>query len=210
VDNWDLEGLREQCMRVLLVNWDYKDPQYADLKHDQLHDILLDLAKDKLAEREQQFGAETMEKLERYVILRVIDERWKEHLYEMDQIKEGIGLRAYGQKDPLIEYKKEAFSSFVSMLDRINEEALQFIFRAQVETRKPVESPTHQQLQTSHASADGMGYSNPQPQADGSPAPNQPAKAGKKQPVKVAQRVGRNDPCPCGGGKKYKKCCGAN
>ncbi len=161
--------------------------------------------------RRKSLGAELFEQLQRIAILRVIDEKWKEHLYEMDRLKEGVGLRAYGQKDPLIEYKKEGFTQFQSMLDEVNEEALRFIFRAQLRPEgEPVGAPTPREQAAarasySHADSSGMAYAQAGGQA---PPPGGAAPAGKKQPIRV-KKVGRNDPCPCGSGKKYKKCHGA-
>jgi preprotein translocase subunit SecA len=159
--------------------------------------------------------------LERYAILRVIDEHWKDHLYGMGALKEGVGLRAYGQKDPLIEYKKEGFELFQDMLDSVNVEALRIVFRAspvsdngpqkpaaQVPTRTPA-------LSYSHADSTGIGFTRAGQQAaegdGGGPAYSGPEapRAGKQQPVRVGPQVGRNDPCPCGSGKKFKKCHGA-
>ena len=124
----------------------------------------------------------------------------------MDQLKDGIGLRAYGQKDPLIEYKREGFNLFEEMLDSLNRDVLKLIFRAQVQRPDasyfaPRRRPAQAQMVASHQSSTGMGFQG-QPQA-----PSQ-QQAGKKQPVKLDQKVGRNDPCPCGSGKKYKKCHG--
>ncbi|MBU0507402.1 SEC-C domain-containing protein [bacterium] len=137
----------------------------------------------------------------------------------MDGLKEGVGLRAYGQKDPLIEYKKEGFELFQDMLDAVNGDALRIIFRARPVAegpaqRRPVSPPTSTPaLSYSHAESAGMAYSQAiQPGSDAaSPAGGEgtPPQAGKRQPIRVSPQVGRNDPCPCGSGKKYKKCCGA-
>jgi preprotein translocase subunit SecA len=155
-----------------------------------------------------------MRELERVATLRVIDEQWKEHLYEMDLLKEGIGLRAYGQKDPLIEYKKEGFEMFTQMLDRINEGVLQFVYRAQPQIMPQIEvQPVAQRMQTIHESSAGMGYRGvPAEVAEeeaaarrqGGRDPSQP----KQKPIRVVPKVGRNDPCPCGSGLKYKYCHG--
>jgi preprotein translocase subunit SecA len=144
-----------------------------------------------------------MRQLERYAMLRVIDERWKEHLYEIDQVKTGIGLRAYGQRDPLIEYKKEAFGLFTEMLQGTDEETLELIFKLQIaEKERPGRREPEREMRAVHQSTIGMGYASTQPAEEVAP--------GKPKPVKVGEKIGRNDPCPCGSGKKYKKCCGAN
>jgi preprotein translocase subunit SecA len=144
-------------------------------------------------------------------MLTIIDEKWKDHLREMDDLKEGINFRAYGQKDPLIEYKMDGFRLFNEMLGEINTGVINFIFKFTTQApeeaqnlRGPKEVNTSR-LQTSHATSDGMGfYSNLEP------VENEAAHTGKKQPVKVGKKVGRNDPCPCGSGKKYKSCHGQN
>jgi preprotein translocase subunit SecA len=141
--------------------------------------------------REGQLGPDTLRHLERLVTLRVIDERWRDHLYELDQLKAGVGLRAYGQKDPLLEYKQDAFQMFVQLLDEIDQQIVETAFRAELvpATPMPERRPTH--LMAHH------------PSVDGSPSsPQRPAPAVRRE------RVGRNDPCPCGSGKKYKRCCG--
>jgi preprotein translocase subunit SecA len=143
-----------------------------------------------------------MRQLERYAMLRTIDEKWKEHLYDLDQLKTGIGLRAYGQRDPLIEYKKEAFALFTEMIQKIDEETLELIFKLQVEEReRPRRREPDRAMQAVHQSTVGMGYAETQPAEQVAP--------GKPKPVRVGKKIGRNDPCPCGSGKKYKKCCGA-
>ena len=153
--------------------------------------------------KEKDFGEEMMRQLERYAMLRVIDEKWKEHLYDLDQLKTGIGLRAYGQRDPLIEYKKEAFGLFTEMLQRTDEEALELIYKLQIaEKERPSRREPEREMKAVHQSTIGMGYASTQPAEEVAP--------GKPKPVKVGQKIGRNAPCPCGSGKKYKKCCGAN
>ncbi len=152
--------------------------------------------------KEKALGAELMRQLEKFAILRVTDDHWREHLYEMDQIKQGIGLRAYGQRDPLIEFKKEAYVAFAKLIETVDRAAVEMIFRMRVEARRPdVPQPVSQTMNEVHEAADRMGYRE---------APEEARKAGKKKPIKrVEKKVGRNDPCPCGSGKKYKKCHGA-
>jgi preprotein translocase subunit SecA len=139
-------------------------------------------------EREMTFGAEELRDLERMVVLQVVDNLWKEHLLAMDHLKEGIGLRGYGQQDPLVVYKKEGFDMFMEMIERIKEETVRFLFRIQV--ARPDEIAAREK-----ASQDKLTFSHGGESA--------------REPVRRAQKkVGRNQPCPCGSGKKYKKCCG--
>ena len=154
-----------------------------------------------------------MRELERLAMLQVIDTSWKEHLYEMDQLKEGIGLRAYGQKDPLLEYKSEGFRAFSDMLARVNENVIELIYKAQIRQQFPFRRPARQpqQMREVHDSAAGMGFERaPQEQAGSQhqAQQQQQQRQGKKVPIVTGPKIGRNDPCPCGSGKKYKKCCG--
>ncbi len=208
-EDWNWESLRQTLMKIFLLNLTTGPADLEPALPERLQEIVKEKVKELLNLRKETLGEETFNQLQKFAILRVIDEKWKEHLYDMDRMKEGVGLRAYGQKDPLIEYKREGFEMFQEMLYNINEEALRFIFRAQVQVERPrVTQPDPSRMSYRHQSATGMGYQ----QAESGPQqPDQPAsptRAGKRQPVRVDHQVGRNDPCPCGSGKKYKKCCG--
>ena len=149
-----------------------------------------------------------MRQLERIAMLHVIDDKWKEHLYEMDLLKEGIGLRAYGQKNPLVEYKQEGFRTFTEMLGKVNEGVLELVFKAQptvMENRPRRQTP--RELEEVHDSSAGMAYQY-SGRDDGVESPVQGAAQAKQKPVRVAPKVGRNEPCPCGSGKKFKHCHG--
>jgi len=148
----------------------------------ELQDFLSERSRDAYDAREQELGQETMREIERVVMLRIVDEKWMDHLDAMDQLREGIGLRAYGQKDPLIEYKFEGYEMFQNMIDSIQDDVVRYIFRVNV-----VQPQQEQKRQVTE---------------------NRYAEEGPKKPVRRENKVGRNDPCPCGSGKKYKKCCG--
>jgi len=200
---WDLTGLKQDLLKTFLVDVKFDQKDLNELKQQDLKDNLYKMALQIYDHKEKMLGEELMRQLERYAMLRTLDEKWKEHLYDLDQLKTGIGLRAYGQRDPLIEYKKEAFALFTEMLERIDEETLELIFKLQVEEReRPRRREPERQMQTVHQSTVGMGYAETQPAEQVAP--------GKPKPVKrTGKKIGRNDPCPCGSGKKYKKCCGA-
>ena len=204
-DQWDLEGLNNAFIMTMLMNLNIQSEETEFKNVDNLKEHIIEIARKHYDKREKFLGEELMRKLERFVVLRVIDEKWKEHLYEMDQLKEGIGLRAYGQKDPLIEYKQEAYRAFIEMLKVINQESIELIFKAEVGVAPEQKEKRPAGYSYSKADSTGMGFDG-SPQQEGDEVP----RAGKKQPVKVEKRVGRNDPCPCGSGKKYKKCCGKN
>lgn len=139
--------------------------------------------------REKQVGSETMRQIERFVFLRTIDRLWVDHLDAMDDLREGVGLRGYAQKDPLVEYKKEAFASFERLLNSINHDVIRQVLRVQIGQPQPQKQP----IQTNIDTKDGIGLTSQQPKA--------------KRTVSGKKKVGRNDPCPCGSEKKYKKCC---
>jgi len=169
--------------------------------------------------REKMFGKERMEFLERYILLQVIDSKWKEHLHSLDNLREGIHLRAYGQRDPLVEYKREAFELFDEMTDNIKNDAIEFLFKVAVVREERMTSAIQQTpREFVHPEAQAM----PTAQETGEtviPTPAEPSvlrpaslppHASQAQTVRRTEpKVGRNDPCPCGSGKKYKKCHGS-
>jgi preprotein translocase subunit SecA len=211
------DGVAEDLMVTFLVDV-ARDEQFRSLSGDSLYTIMLEKVEEARQMRLALLGEDLFKTLQRYAILRAIDEHWREHLYAMDGLKEGVGLRAYGQKDPLIEYKKEGLELFSAMLDAVNGDALRIIYRAQPVTeaapRPRPQAPTPQTPVTySHAESSGLAYSQASQVGpsggDLAAQAEAPARAGKPQPVRVGPHIGRNDPCPCGSGKKYKKCCGA-
>ncbi len=182
-----------------------------------LADALIERGKAAYEEKEKNIGPEFLRHLERMILLDVVDSKWKDHLRSMDNLREGIGLRAYGQKDPLVEYKREAFEAFQEMILVIKEDALSFIFRVQpVLSEKPVEVPVKKAAPLQYLHPDA-GSSLKSMQTPPSSAP--PGEASSRlervngsesapSPTPAHEKIGRNDPCPCGSGKKYKKCHG--
>jgi preprotein translocase subunit SecA len=165
----------------------------AALSHDELGNALVEKVKQKYEEKEALFGPPMMRWLERRIILDIVDTQWKDHLLSLDHLKEGIGLRGYGQKDPLVEFKKEAFTLFEEMMGRIDSETIRYLFliqpaRPEEEAREIERRQRRQQQQLQYQTG--------------------PAQAEAPKPVRTGAKVGRNDSCPCGSGKKYKKCCG--
>ena len=210
-EDWDWEGLNQELLTTLLIKLDITDEIKYTIKPDELKERISAAAKELYDRKRNVIGNDLMSYIEKVATLKTIDESWKEHLYEMDQLKEGIGLRAYGQKDPLIEYKREAFDAFSDMLGRANREILELVFKAHVEFEREqslesVLQPSPQ-VATVHEESVGMGFVTAMPEAAGV-QPGQERM--KKAPVRVEHKVGRNDPCPCGSGKKYKYCCGKN
>jgi len=207
----DLDGLVDEVQRTFLVRLELTPKQFQDLGEVGLRNLILTEAKAFYTRKEERYGTELMGKIERFAMLSIIDEKWKEHLREMDDLKEGINFRAYGQKDPLIEYKMDGFKLFENMLDTIAIDTINFIFKFTIQSQeqapeiKGPKAVNQSKLQTIHNSSDGMGYS-----GNLEPEESEAARAGKHQPIKVGKKVGRNEPCPCGSGKKYKSCHGKN
>jgi preprotein translocase subunit SecA len=201
-ENVEADQIREELMMKLLVDIKIELEEFEKLGKDGLKEKLLNAAKEFYNKKEQMLGSELMARLERYAMLSVIDTKWKEHLREMDDLKEGIGLRAYGQKDPLVEYKAESFKLFVSLLEQIRNDVVSFTFKffphapgeVQAQRRQPVIRMTESKAVTTNIGLQQK--------------PSAAQVAGKMQPIQVAEKVGRNDPCPCGSGKKYKQCHG--
>ncbi|KAA3662173.1 MAG: preprotein translocase subunit SecA [Calditrichaeota bacterium] len=206
-DDWDLAGLRLDFQKMFLVDWPLSEEDADNFNAEEIVEKLHAAAAEAYDNKEKSVTSQIMRQMERFAMLQTIDAKWRDHLYEMDQIKEGIGLRAYGQKDPLIEYKSEGFRAFKQMIDDLNREVLELLFKMQVHTEQSAEIQRRQQmlnrLTAMHQDATGMGM-----QGGGQSPQNAPV-AGKRKPVVVEDKVGRNDPCPCGSGKKYKKCHGA-
>ena len=192
-EDWDLKSLVKYCEEFFAPYGTLKEEKLADLSREELGEYLHKLAEDTYKEREDQISPEIMRELENLVMLKVVDQHWMEHLDAMDMLREGVGLRAYGQKDPLVEYKFEAYDMFEGMIDAIEDDVVKYMFRVNVITQPVVED------RLENASMNN-------PNVDVSPAD---AENEAKQPyVRKEPKIGRNDPCPCGSGKKYKDCCG--
>ncbi len=209
-ESGDVEGLREEVRRNILVDVDISSERFLKLGEDGVINEIITAAKAFYKRKEEQLGSELMSRIEKIGLLQVLDERWKEHLREMDDLKEGINLRAYGQKDPLIEYKTEAFNMFMEMLEMIDIQVLNFVYKVFPEVPEEVKIKKRRdsgRVTTMHSASDGMGF-----MANKAAVPGERQDSAipdkKIQPIKVGDKVGRNDPCPCGSGKKYKNCHG--
>lgn len=186
-EEWDLEGLLKAVFTTLLPVGSITIQDIQHLSHEELRKMILNRALEVYQSKEAEIGAERLHEFERLVMLRTIDVKWMDHLEAMDELKEGIGLRAYGQNDPLVAYKIEAYQMFKEMRDSINEEVVRTLAKVQVSAEEQVtQRPKIRNISTNL-------------NEDGSPAVQQRV---------VGKKVGRNEPCPCGSGKKYKKCCG--
>jgi preprotein translocase subunit SecA len=197
---WNMENLNIYLSRTFGFRLDYTKEQLHSMPQEALKKDLLEKAEKAYADRFSEFSARGVDfnEMQRILLLQIIDHIWKNHLYDLDHLKKGVGLRAYGQKDPLIEYQRESYAMFEKMLGRVRDEMVTYVFRVKL---PPVVARRPEIENTANKSAPGPGQG----------APSGGAQAGKKPQEKYANlKMGRNDPCPCGSGKKYKKCHGIN
>ncbi|HVZ40017.1 MAG TPA: preprotein translocase subunit SecA [Candidatus Kapabacteria bacterium] len=230
----DIPLLQNEVRTKLLVDIVVDRERAEELGEADLKERILEAAKDFYARKEAQFGSDFMGNLERYAVLNVIDERWRQHLRDMDDLREGIYLRQYGQRDPIVEYKREAFEVFSRMINEIDVEVMSFAFKYFPESRAPRQggevTPRKQsgggtrersssntsstrRLRFSHATTAGMGMTGDAEAAAlaGASAKDADAEgAASRTVVRENPKIGRNDPCYCGSGKKFKHCHGRN
>ncbi|RPI21499.1 MAG: preprotein translocase subunit SecA [Acidobacteria bacterium] len=199
-DKWDLENLKVNMLRVFGIS---ELPDTSSLNRNEVQEALVAMVRGRYEQKEKDLGDQVIRWYERMIMLQIIDQQWKDHLLVLDHLKEGIGLRGYGQRDPLVEYKRESFSLFEDLWTRSTEEMVRtaFLYRpiTEQEEREILTARARRQAQQQQLS-----------HAEGSAgAGDQRSAAAVKTTTRTAPKVGRNDPCPCGSGKKYKKCCGA-
>ncbi|HMF55867.1 MAG TPA: SEC-C metal-binding domain-containing protein, partial [Pyrinomonadaceae bacterium] len=201
-EDWNTENYKVQLKSIYNFDADTEGIDFTKMTSPEVEEDVWERLKVKYAEKEEQIGVEAMRTYERIIMLNIIDAQWKDHLLSLDHLKQGIGLVGYGQKDPLVEYKKQSFDLFQEMLDRIDTFTIRSLFNLQV---------------VSEESSDKIQHRRPprRPTRMTFTGPNQGATAAGEEAARVKTvtrdqpKVGRNDPCPCGSGKKYKKCCGA-
>ncbi|MFH1784244.1 MAG: preprotein translocase subunit SecA [bacterium] len=189
-EKWDIFSLQQWFSHAFGISVSLEMDVIRTWKQEDLREFIEEEIKKKYEQREQELGLDVMRHVERMVMLQVVDNRWKDHLYSLDQLRKGIGLRAYGNKDPRIEYQKEAYNMFMNMTFHIKEEIVEYVFKVRVAGERQESA----QLRRPAA----------RPKSPGRPLDPKPA----KQEAELNKKIGRNDPCPCGSGKKYKKCCG--
>jgi len=184
-EEWNIKGLRDALFGQFSIFPDIEAKPFEELRNE-----LLESVKQAYEKKEQEVGAETFRYLEKMMLLQVLDTQWKDHLLSMDHLKEGVGLRGYGQRDPLVEYKKEAFEIFADLSGRVASEVVARLMKIQIAREEKIErkfAAKPARLKYGRGGEDS-----------------------KPQTVVKDRKIGRNDPCICGSGKKYKKCCGAN
>lgn len=185
-EEWGYQGLIEYCEEIFAPEGQLKEEELNKMSREELREELLRVATASYDSREALFGVDNMREMEKVVMLKVVDAKWMEHLDAMDTLREGISLRSYGQRDPLIEYKIEAYDMFQQLIALIQEDIVKYIYRVNIV------APPEDRLQQAHASH----------------GEEQEEVQEQKQPLVNKDQTGRNDVCPCGSGQKYKKCCG--
>ncbi|HEX5732886.1 MAG TPA: preprotein translocase subunit SecA [Blastocatellia bacterium] len=199
---WDLAALKDDLRMIFAFDVDREGVRLEEIGPQEAREQIWSKLEEKYSEKEVQMGVEALRNLERYIMLNIVDAQWKDHLLALDHLKEGIGLRGYAQKDPLVEYKKESFGLFQAMLDRIDTETVRYLFNLQVQVTAPIEQELLERRRRQRRGRVAFTKANETAFAGGEEETAKPIR--NKGP-----RVGRNDPCTCGSGKKYKKCCGA-
>src|SRR5947209_14655934 len=220
-EQWDLDALKREATRVFALETANLD--FSDRTSDEIRDTLWEKAVASYDEKEQLVGRDVLQRVERDVMLQIVDAQWKDHLYSLDHLKEGIGLRGYGQRDPLIEYKKESFALFEAMNERVYEEIVRYLWwlrpilgeGPEPPMARPVRRPRSPLVLTGGGGAEpapAFGVATANPAFGGRQTKQPPRVGGDDAAIKTVRhdspKVGRNEPCPCGSGKKYKKCHG--
>jgi preprotein translocase subunit SecA len=223
-DEWDLEGLRTEVSNYWPTNLTVDDLRNAD-STDDLYELLITEATAHYEQREEEIGTDLMRHVERQVMLRIIDQRWREHLYEMDYLREGIHLRAMGQADPAVEWQREGFNMFGQMMAGITDDFVKYIMHVQVAVEAPPEpAPAPQIRDVQYSAADGPvqgsrgiaaatraeAAAGADGDGSGAQAPVMADEPEMQQPLVKSEwdKTPRNAPCPCGSGKKFKLCHG--
>ena len=192
----NLDEVNKGIYEITGLNIPFKDQNEVGFK--ELDKVIFEKLKSAYEEKESSIGPENMREIERHILLYIVDSKWKDHLYNMDHLKEGIGLRGYGQQDPLVQYQIEGFQMFEDMLASIKEETISLLFKVRIQKDESSSTNTGKKVNSNNKNS---GNNKPKLEINKSAtAPN--------VSDNVKKKIGRNDPCPCGSGKKYKKCCG--
>jgi preprotein translocase subunit SecA len=203
-DDWDIENYKIQIKSIYDFDADTEGVDIPNMTSQEVTDAIWEKLKVKYARKEELIGVEAMRTYERIIMLNIIDAQWKDHLLSLDHLKQGIGLVGYGQKDPLVEYKKQSFDLFQEMLDRIDTTTIRSLFNLQIVSEEPPEAAMR--VRRPPRRPPQLNYTGPNQGA--APAGEEAGKI--KTVVRDQPKVGRNEQCPCGSGKKYKKCHGIN
>jgi len=211
---WTLSELVKDVLAYYDIDLHARGLKLDEMTDREIAEEVWAMAEAKYLDKEERLGPELLRMLERDVLLRYVDLAWKDHLLALDHLKEGIGLRGYGQRDPLQEYKKESYELFQALKERVEDTVIKTLYRMEPVSERQLEE---ERLRRERAAPQRLVFSAPQglpgaaAPATGAPAgpPGRPGPPAAPQPIRVEEKTGRNDPCPCGSGKKYKKCHGA-
>ena len=214
VEEWDLGALKQTVTEMFALDaTELVAIELKDKNADEIHDALWKRIENKYAEKERLVDTQVLRRVERDIMLQIVDVQWKDHLYSLDHLKEGIGLRGYGQRDPLVEYKRESFGMFQAMKDRIDQEMVRYLWRLRPVTHEDTEAaaarrPAARRME--HAAQPVPVFAGAAVGVGAGPRPTRTGgdDASVRTVRREAPKIGRNDPCPCGSGRKYKKCHG--
>ncbi|HEY2912196.1 MAG TPA: SEC-C metal-binding domain-containing protein, partial [Candidatus Angelobacter sp.] len=225
-DQWDIEGLNKYLVEQFGLDMEKQDVDAGQLNRQELGDQIFEKLKELYDAKEKQIGSDAMRYHERMIMLSVLDTQWKDHLLNMDHLKEGIGLRGYGQHDPLVEYKRESFDMFEEMMEKSQQDAVRYLFHMQIMDAPTVQPavavdesngeqpqqqlpPPRKRASTSMDDLEAQFQRRKKRELEQARMAGSNGNTAPQQVVRGQAKVGRNDPCPCGSGKKYKKCHGA-
>jgi preprotein translocase subunit SecA len=211
-EEWNWNGIQDALFKQFHIRLDLTDEVKENATLEGLQEMAEEAVEKFYVSKESQYGEEIMRFLEKMILLQSIDTNWKDHLFAIDQLREGVSLQGYGQQDPLRVYQRDAFDMFEEMIFRIKQDAVEKLFAVEIEREEVVEDLTYLPMADESAISMGRGEMMQRPMAQaGGFAPPPEASGGGDKPVtyrRAGKKIGRNDPCPCGSGKKYKKCCG--
>jgi len=207
-DFWEMDNLARNFQGLVLAPLPLEAEEHLETGYEAIEEKLVNFALDKFHAKESHLGEDLARQLEKFVLVQVLDEHWRDHLNELIMLRSGIGLRSYGQRDPLVEYKAESFNLFQTMMDNLEKATVSLFFRAELAPPPERKEPDLEKMQTSHKEVSA--YEQGPTSRGTAPTPGQAAdgREGPRPVQREMPKVGRNDPCPCGSGKKYKKCCG--
>jgi preprotein translocase subunit SecA len=225
-DQWDIEGLNKYLIEQFGLEMEKQGIDAGQLNRQELGDQIFEKLKELYDAKEKTLGADAMRYHERMIMLSVLDTLWKDHLLNMDHLKEGIGLRGYGQHDPLVEYKRESFDMFEEMMEKSQQDAVRYLFHMQIMDAPAAQAavaadqtngdqpqqqlpPPRKRASTSMDDLEAQFQRRKKKELEQARMAGSNGNTSPQQVVRGQAKVGRNDPCPCGSGKKYKKCHGA-
>ncbi len=207
-DFWDMQNLAQLYQGLVLTPLPLAADEHLEMGYEAVEERLVEAALARLRAKAERLGEDICTQLQKFVLIQVLDDQWRDHLNELIMLRSGIGLRSYGQRDPLVEYKSESFNLFEALVERLERGAVNLFFRAELTPAIPKPAADLSKVETSHKEVNAY-EAGATPGRDPVMSTNSPDEVRRRPIQRELPKVGRNDPCPCGSGKKYKKCCGA-